>query len=328
MPTTTNPFAKVIAHSSYDGGPDLITVQATGRRFILAELNTHRVLSKNSASSRAIPFHKQVRRILESLALPEVWPAEQKGMQGGEPLGVHEELEAEEIWKQASANAIDAAQELADLGVHKSVINRLLEPFMWHTVLMTGTAWENFFAQRCSPLAQPEIRVMAEAIRTAIQNSEPTKLEPGEWHLPYIDEQTRGEIAGHAHTDHTVAIMDGEDPGDFERRGWSMATKVSAARCARVSYLTQEGTRDIEADLGLYEKLTTAQPPHWSPLEHVATPWPENRQEFDLGFGFVGLDDGKSYEPATEHLPRVGNLLGWRSLRTEVEAARDAVTYR
>lgn len=316
---STFPRVKVVAHSVYPGGPEVISVQATGRRFILAELNTHRVLSKNSASSRAIPFPKQVQKIIDDLAYPEVWASEKKGMQGGEEIEHIEDWTtwvgdeevtrpgANSLWLKASENALEVAQELAKLGVHKSLVNRLLEPFMWHTVVLTGTAWENFFSQRCSPLAQPEIRVMAEEIRTAIQNSTPRELDLGEWHLPYIDDETRGAVMA---------------AGEHSAQRW--LARISAARCARVSYLTQEGKRDLDEDLLLYERLTTAQPPHWSPLEHVATPWPENRGSGQLEFVVDGVP--KSIDLSTR--PLTGNLLGWRSLRTEVEALREVETYR
>lgn len=303
--------AKLIAHSTYEGGPDLATVQATGRRFILAELNTHRALSKNSASSRAIPFPKQVQKIIDGLAYPEIWAAEQKGMQGGDEIADVES--ARELWEMAASEAVAVAQDLHGMGVHKSIVNRLLEPFMWHTVVMTGTAWENFFNQRCSPLAQPEIRVMAEEIRTAVQSSEPEVLREdlGMWHTPYIEKQDGDEAIARARGN--------------EREAWFELVKVSAARCARVSYLTQEGKRDMAEDLDLFDKLTKADPPHWSPLEHVATPWPANRQ---VGFmTFPDFRDARQFVP-TNHLPRVGNLLGWRSLRTTVEADRQEVTFR
>lgn len=299
-------YAKVIADSVYEGGPRLTTLEVRFHRFVLAEFNTHRVFSRNSASSRAIPFPKQVQRILNDLALPVVWPAEQKGMQGGDEI--ERPKLADHSWHLASRDAVDHAKALAEFGVHKSVTNRLLEPFMWHTVVVTSTAWENFFTQRCSPLAQPEIRVAAEAMREAIAVSTPDVVVDRQWHLPYIQDEDYDALA------------------DLDDVSYRHAAEVSAARCARVSYLTQDGHRDIREDLTLYRRLTTADPAHWSPLEHVATPWPENRaiDEDDLAF----VVDGVRTPVSTSHLPRVGNLLGWRSLRTEVEVQRGQVTFR
>ena len=163
-------------------------------------------------------------------------------------------------------------RQLAELGVHKQVTNRLLEPFLWQTVIVTATEWDDFWAQRCSPLAQPEIRAAAEAMRATYLASAPTPLAVGEWHTPYV----RPEEAN-------------LEPEQRKR--------ISAARCARVSYLTHDGRRDLAADEQLYERLVQADPPHWSPLEHVAT-------------------------PARDGAP--GNLRGWAQLRHAVESRRSS----
>ena len=160
-------------------------------RFVLAEFNTHRAFSRNSASSRAIPVRKQISRVETETAFPVSWPREQPGMQGGDELDDGLGAAANAVWRNAMQDALEHAAALAEIGVHKSVVNRLLEPFMWHTVIVSSTAWENFFGLRCNSLAQPEIRVAAERMRRAFENSEPSRLEPGEWHLPYVDEEDR-----------------------------------------------------------------------------------------------------------------------------------------
>lgn len=260
------PSARVIADSTSEDGIRLTTIEVRLHRFVLAELNTHRQFSRNSASSRAIPVRKVIDRMLETNVFPAEWVTEQKGMQGGEQLPRRSENTAREIWLDARAAAISNAKKLADLGVHKSIVNRILEPFMSHTVIVTSTAWRGFFDQRCSRLAQAEIRLAAEAMRDARKNSHPELVRAGQWHLPY-----------------TTAD---------ERFSLDLATlkKISAARCARVSYLTHAGTRDLNADIDLYDRLVAETPPHVSPLEHVAT-------------------------PAVSTAP--GNLVGWRQLRHE-----------
>lgn len=140
---------------------------------------------------------------------------------------------------------------------------------MWHTVIVSATDWDGFWTQRCSPLAQPEIRAAAEAMRDAFEASTPIARASGDWHLPYITEDDRVEAA-HAH---------------------ETLRRVSAARCGRVSYLTQDGRRDLEEDLKLYDRFVSADPPHASPLEHVATPAP------------------------TTDSRQLGNLRGWLQLR-------------
>ncbi|MFT4085377.1 MAG: FAD-dependent thymidylate synthase [Nocardioides sp.] len=310
------PYARVIADSSYatEAGPGvrLTTMEVCFHRFVLSEFNTHRVFSRNSASSRAIPIHKQLAKLTEDLAVPLAWPTEQPGMQGGTDLDADAAGAAEAEWRQLASITINAAAELKHLQVHKSVVNRVLEPYMWHTVVVTSTAWSNFFAQRSSPLAQPEIRAVSELMEAAYAASTPTELATGQWHLPYVQDDE------HPATDGT------DGTGGTGTAGWRELARVSAARCARTSYLTQAGVRDRTKDLALYDRLVTARPAHWSPLEHVATPWPENRAAGSLGFTDL---DGVELSVATDHLPRVGNLLGWRSLRTEVETAQRAVTF-
>lgn len=328
-------YARVIADSISPTGDRLTTFEACFHRFVLAEFNTHRVFSRNSASSRAIPLDKRIAVLEEQgPAEPVVWAREQKGMQGGDEVPMNVAADASQAWDEATRNAMESAVALGEMGIHKSIANRLLEPFMWHTVVVTATAWDNFFDQRCSPLAQPEIRVVAEAMKAAYDASEPQQLVEGEWHMPYIENEDW----------EAVMTLLSEDVQNLGKSMYPEMTKISAARCARVSYLTQDGKRDVQEDLALYDRLASAQPPHWSPMEHVATPWPMNRQvetgeegEYlrDEWIWFTPLEwpkakpvPWKDGSISLGHLPRIGNLLGWRSLRTEIEAMRGEVTYR
>jgi hypothetical protein len=250
----SSPSALVVADSVNPSGVRVTTLQVTMHRFVLAELNTHRVFSRNSASSRAVPVSRQIERVMEDPAVPVEFGAKRAGMQAGPPLEGEAHREALATWLQARDAAIDAARRLCDLGVHKQVTNRLLEPFMWHTVIVTATDWEGFWSQRCSPLAQPEIRLAAEAMRAAVHDSSAAELDMGEWHLPYITDLDRREVC------------------DLET-----LRRVSVARCGRVSYLNHQGRRDLDDDLRLFESFVTARPAHASPLEHVATPASPNR---------------------------------------------------
>lgn len=304
-------YAKVIEDSISPDGIRLTTIELRTWRFVLAEFNTHRTFGRNSASSRAIPFARQLERMDElGPAYPISWPKEQKGMSGGDEFNDDMVRQMHTAWDMQARQAVDMAKALAGAGLHKSVVNRLLEPFMWHTIVVTATAWENFFVQRCSPLAQPEIRVTAELMQDAMRGSEPKPLEFGEWHLPYFETEDYEAINSMHGVDET-----------WPRR-------ISAARCARTSYLTQDGRRDPDADLTLYDRLVSADPPHWSPLEHVATPWAANTQVPLHSVSWEDLETDTLHFVPTDHLPRVGNLLGWRSLRTEEESRKGLVTFR
>lgn len=261
------PSAAVIADSVSPWGVRLTTMVVTMHRFMLPELNTHRWFSRNSGSSRAIPVIKSLTRVMDAPALPLVWRSERTGMVGGDPLPDDVAAEARKIWLAARNGSAAAAADLIALGVHKSTINRLLEPFLDHTVVISATDWDGFWQQRISFLAQDEIRVAAEAMHAAYTASTPQPVKAGDWHLPFI---TPEELAEH---------------GAYKCR------RISSARCARTSYLTHRGIRDITADLNLFQRLVEADPPHASPLEHVATP----------------------LNPRTRR--RQGNFRGWRQLR-------------
>jgi len=261
--------AKIIEDSLSPIGVRLTTLEVTMHRFILPEFNTHRKFSRNSASSRAIPVEKQIEKIIKNPAIPAEWRSEKSGMSGGDVLSLEKILACQSAWEEALESAIEQAERLSKLGVHKSIINRILEPFMWQTVIVSSTEWSNFLTQRNSPLAQPEMRLLADSMQNALDHSKPSPVLYGGWHLPYITQRDREEAAS-----------------KFEL-GY-----ISAARCARVSYLTHDGRRDLGKDIQLFEKLISAQPPHLSPLEHIARPLGSTLYPFG---NFDGWEQFRSY---------------------------------
>ena len=157
--------AEIVAHSLSLQGDELISVLCTFPRIILAEVNTHRMLSKNTSSSRAIPLSKMVESVETNPFIPIAWQKEHKGMQGFEYITDKEQLEAlEKIWLYSRDEAVRSAKAISsgtfelDLGIKynygfkatKQLANRLLEPFMWTTMLITGprSGWDNFFNLR------------------------------------------------------------------------------------------------------------------------------------------------------------------------------------
>jgi thymidylate synthase ThyX len=250
-----HPSAKILLDSISENGDRLTTMEVTGHRFILAELNTHRAFSRNSASSRAIPYSKMRAKALENTAFPVAWASEQKGMQGGAELSVPKAQAAHAIWHSSVKAIVEYTDQLHGIGVHKSIINRLLEPYLPHTVIVTATDWDGFWTQRCHVDAQPEIRVLAEEMKKAYDNGHPTVVRYDEWHTPLITDYDRAETASEGYE------------GQIE-----ILKKISVARSARVSYLTHDGKRDLDKDLELYDRLRNHVPAHASPFEHVATP--------------------------------------------------------
>ncbi len=316
----TIPSARVIAdHISY--GNRLTTLEAVCWRPVLAEQNTHRILSRNSASSRAIPIAKNLERFDADFAKPLVWGSEQRGMQQGPPLEGEDLDDALHLWgdlKLAVSGLIHDYLDAHPIGqdapegsvrLHKGLLNRWLEVGLWQTQIITGTSWDGYFWQRCHEHADPNIRAMAEAIQKAVHESEPKELLPGEWALPYFGADNHG-----FDDDWTQAteLVHGGDFYKIDREAVTqVAKKISAGRCARVSVVNQTGKRDLQDDLNLYERLADRSddpdnPPHASPLEHIATPWPNNSQ-------MVEMPNGKTMGP----LPKLGNFLGWWQFRHE-----------
>lgn len=277
--------AKIVADSVSPQGHRLTTMEVTLPRIVLAEFNTHRVFSRNSASSRAIPVKKRIERVMADPFIPTYWGANQKGMQAEASLEGAEAQQAELVWCEALENAIASAMRMDAIGAHKQLANRLLEPFMWQTIIVTATEWSNFFALRDNEMAQPEIHEAAHLMRTVYEASSPTLVQFGEWHLPLIQPEERD--------------------GSFEHS--EEARRISTARCARVSYLTHDGRRDLEADLELYERLVSGG--HMSPLEHVATP-------LKYVGKLVEVDETALGRPIYNWFPAFeGNFRGWKQFR-------------
>jgi thymidylate synthase ThyX len=247
--------ARVLLDSISPAGVRLTTMEVTFHRFILPEFNTHRAFSRNASSSRAIPIGKVIARVRDDPAMPEYWGKNQSGMAARAELEPAARARAQAEWREALSNALASAERLAaaDIDLHKQLVNRILEPFSWITVIVSATEWANFFTQRCHPDAQPEIRSIAERMLAAYRESTPGIVPLGGWHLPLILPDERG--------------LDS-----------LTLRKLSVARCARVSYLTHDNVRDISRDLELYERLMSGGANgHWSPTEHVATPLDDPR---------------------------------------------------
>ena len=165
----------------------LTTMRVTMPRIILAEFNTHRVFSRNAASSRAIPIARRIKQVRETPFIPSVFGANQKGMQSGDPI--HDQVNAIKEWRTAATMACNQAERLQECGVHKQWANRILEPFTWVTVIVSSTEWDNFFHLRISPLAQPEIREVAIKMKEALDGSTPKQLGWGMWHSPLSEDR-------------------------------------------------------------------------------------------------------------------------------------------
>jgi hypothetical protein len=246
--------AKVICDSIALDGTRITTYELEYPRFIHSEFMTHRALSKNSASSRAIPVSKMHNHIREHPQMPEQWGRNAPGMQARENLTDKEAERAQDLWLDAMDCALQFSVALSDLGCHKQIANRVSEPYMQMKVVCTATEYNNFFWLRDHPDADPTIQELARQMLAARNSSVPQVLQPGRWHLPYVDTQ---RVAGRYFSgDQEVSLAD--------------ALIVSASCCAQVSYRSLD--QSVEKARSIYQKLVGNQPVHSSPLEHQATP--------------------------------------------------------
>lgn len=264
-------FVKMIADSISPQGVRLSTLHARYPRMVHSELMTHRVFSRNGRSSRAVP---SLTLIKENLYIPH-FLKNKSGMQATEELDPQLRMEFEEEWKHLAELTQRQVESWTKRGMHKQWANRPLEWFGYIDVLISSTDWQNFIYLRDDKDAQPEMRDVAHMINHMLKMNNPLSLKPGEWHLPYI---TREEEINPKIDSLTLK-------------------KVSAARCARISYKPFDGNADIDSELRRYDNLITSLPPHASPTEHQATPdkrinsstpWPERWENPKLHGNFTG----------------------------------------
>lgn len=233
----------------------LTTYELVYPEFIHNELMTHRMLSRNAMSSRAIPTETLLKMIEADPVIPIEFGRNQRGMQAGEPFTGALLDECNMIWMDACLDAIKHARALAAKGVHKQIVNRIVGPYKWIYTIFSATDWWHFFNLRAHPQAEPHMIRLATKMLELYESSPPHLLQPGEWHLPLIYPDDKAEV-----------VANWEFKYDIDRE----LAQISAGRCGRVSYLTHHGTRDHKADVQLCEKLATEDPMHASPLEHPA----------------------------------------------------------
>lgn len=261
---------------------NLWTFELMYPRYIHSEFMTHRVFSRNASSSRAIPVKRMIEQVRENTVIPPKVFMNQKGMVGETEADPFTTTAFHVLWEEAAENACKTAEMMERLGIHKQHVNRILEPFQFIKVIVTATDWYNFFVLRLAPDAQPEMRELANAIYDEMNryhNKAVGVLELDKEHsvvsLPYITD---------------------EDIKEIGKEEYHLLMKISAARCARVSYNNHDGSKpDIKKDLELYGHLYNSK--HMSPMEHACI--------------------------RDEDYRKNANLNGWKSLRYLIETCED-----
>lgn len=296
--------AKIIADSLAPNGQRITTFELEYPRFIHAEFMTHRLFSRNAASSRAIPVAKAIELIQADTAKPIHWGKNQPGMSAKEEcnalIASHSECDGydrEDWWDEARDSAIYHATYFNEAGYHKQIVNRLLEPFTHIKVVCTATEYDNFFWLRRHPDAQPEIQELAEKMWREYTTSLPFEMNEGDWHVPYYK-------TGWWRSSGYIRAPELEEIDD-KRGGNTLAEAIaiSSSCCAQVSYRRLDDT--LEKALDIYKRLVESKPVHASPFEHQATPIPffkpAHHKDWPAGMTHVDRDYGMWS----------GNLKGW-----------------
>lgn len=269
----------------------LTTFELVYPRFIHGELMTHRMFSRNAASSRAIPIDKVIELLKTNPAMPVHWGKNQAGMQANVEIDNIEG--AKLLWLAARDSAINHAIVMRDMGLHKQIVNRVLEPYQLMKTIVTATEFNNWFWLRAHADAQPEIRELAEKMLLAYDESEPMALYEGEWHVPYVNAvRNRCPIKSLVYLDENDNEITAEE-----------ARMISASCCAQVSYRKNDGS--LEKAEMVFDRLINSVPVHASPVEHIATPIVDS-EKFEIK-GITHLDkNGQLWS---------GNLRGWVQFR-------------
>ena len=300
----TNITAKVVCDSISEQGVRLTTFEIEYPRIVMSEFNTHRSVSKNSSSSRAIPVSKMLEHTKKVNLKPIYFGSKKSGMQAGDEL-VGLDLDASyTVWEEALVSALGHAELLDSIGVAKEVTNRLVEPFQLVKVVCTSTDWDNFFNLRLHPDADPNICMLAYKMYKALGESKPKLLKGGEFHTPYVE----------ALRDGTGSLLYFDKDGNYLT--WVDAIKFSVASCASVSYRT-EGMTLEKADK-IFDMLIKAEVVHSSPFEHIATPVKTHKcaftdyvfadNEVDLNLSVNIAYDNRTWEDGITHVNRQGEL--------------------
>lgn len=294
---------EIIADSKNQFGDRITTFVVTYPRIIHAEMCRHRMFSRNTASSRAIPTKKMFQYVEEDPFIPVAWQKNHKGMQGKEYVTDTEEIQKREYhWLKARDNALEQAKTLAEMGTTKQLINRLLEPFQWTTEIITATELENFFQLRCPQYHTPvsgEGYYFRSKKDCILNHSNPDNLDkmdnmselewlqinysPAEIHIQkiaemmwdaYSESKPKQLNPGEWHVPFgdnfdKSKLSELEDSVNHQDRDkWELPIKIATARCARVSYVNYEGGDDYQKDIKLHDQLY--QDNHASPFEHCA----------------------------------------------------------
>lgn len=291
--------AKIVLDSvSAVTGSRITTFELVYHRNIHAELMTHRVFSRNAASSRAIPFAKMKE---QCTAMPIFYGKNQSGMQAKEELDADAKQASELAITNMRDSVLNGVSVLVNLGNHKQTYNRYLEPYQMMKTIVTATSFDNWFWLRKDGAADPLIEELAKCMYQAFNQSEPQVLQAGEWHMPYLVADRLDKIHG---DEQRFYISENYCLGD--NISLEDALKVSAARCAAVSFRNSD--YGLEKSREVWERLVGDERKHSSALEHQAKVMLEAMEESSDTWGINDPQSPETWEDGISHSDREGTL--------------------
>ena len=283
---------KVIQDSLSPTGDRLVTFEIETYRYIWAEVMTHRQLSRNGQSSRAVPS-KTVLKVNEDFVRPIVYGKNKAGMSSTEEFNELESAKIQKVWDATANYVFAASKQLGELGLHKQWVNRITEPFSKIKAVISATEWDNFFWLRIDPeAAQPEIVDLATKMQKAMQDSIPLQLKEGELHVPYVEREVGFDLS-----DEIRYYINGRDGGKLSKEE---ALRISASCCCQVSYRKLDDS--FNKAMEIWDKLFSGPKPHFSPTEHQAVALGSKKANIIQRVFPSYLPEGVS------HIDREGNL--------------------
>lgn len=285
----------IIQDSISPNGKRIITYELEYHRYVHSEFMTHRVFSRNAASSRAIPIERMHETIRKNPAKPIVWQKNQAGMQSSVNLEGSELKWAMDCWDAAIEDSIFNSVKLMEAGLHKQWANRGTEAYQMMKTVMTTTEDVNWEELRDHKDAQPEIHELARCMKEAKEISKPFPLYPGEWHVPYVERTRDYKLGPVVYRDSTGCALSPES-----------ALMISASCCAQVSYRKSDDT--FSKAQAIFDRLINSRPQHASPIEHQATPMQSDIAIFN--FNPIGWEKGITHVNRAGYFGS-GNFYGW-----------------
>lgn len=240
-----NALPVLVDDIKYVGVQDVydLSVDSDQHNFFANSIVVHNCFSRNASSSRATPIAVTCAEVENDPVFFDSIGLNQPGMVAGAEIPDDQKELFKKEWIELGQYVASKVRDWnSRFHIHKQVLNRALEPWLRIRVILTSTAWENFFKLRLAPDAKPEMRNLALAMQQA---REASFVNESEYHTPYWDSPFEKD--------------------DFYTR----VAPSCVARCARVSYLKHDRTAPtLKEDMELYRRLYNSG--HCSPFEHVA----------------------------------------------------------